>query len=235
MRCRRSHVAVLQTGNTSLGVSLLAHLVRGSARLGETGISKWSKPTTDESRCAVRHCAAWAKRRRKARDRMLRAQRARGGIGARRTGDIGFASLRGGSVAGAPSTSWPTTNASPSRTSPKTARSSRGAVTRGWADRQTCRALHHAAGAGALNRAEIFEFFRRLGTIVARNRAGVRHTFQLLVAVVLSAQATDVGSTRRPGRCSARSATLAQMVALGEEGLKSRSRPSGCSIPRRKT
>jgi endonuclease-3 len=69
---------------------------------------------------------------------------------------------------------------------------------------------------------QIFEFFRRLAE---DNPAPVTelefgNTYQLLVAVVLSAQATDVGVNKATRRLFAEVKTPAQMVALGEEGLK---------------
>jgi 4-hydroxy-tetrahydrodipicolinate reductase len=99
------HIPVLQTGNTSLGVTLLAHLVKEAAhRLGED----WDIEITEthhrhkvdapsgtalllgESAAAGRgvHLAEEAVR---GRDGMT---------GARAPGTIGFAALRGGSVAG---------------------------------------------------------------------------------------------------------------------------------------
>lgn len=97
--------AVLQTGNTSLGVTLLAHLVREAAsRLGED----WDievvethhrmKVDAPSGTALLLGEAAAAGR---GIDLARHSTRGRDGItGARRTGDIGFASLRGGSVAG---------------------------------------------------------------------------------------------------------------------------------------
>lgn len=98
-------IAVLQTGNTSLGVTLLAHLVREAAsRLGED----WDIEVTEThhrmkvdapSGTALLLGQAAAEGRQV--DLAGVSARGRDGItGARRTGDIGFASLRGGSVAG---------------------------------------------------------------------------------------------------------------------------------------
>ena len=98
-------IAVLQTGNTSLGVTLLAHLVREAAsRLGED----WDIEITEThhrmkvdapSGTALLLGEAAAKGR--GIDLASSSARGRDGItGARRAGDIGFASLRGGSVAG---------------------------------------------------------------------------------------------------------------------------------------
>lgn len=99
------NVAVLQTGNTSLGVTLLAHLVREAAsRLGED----WDIEITEThhrmkvdapSGTALLLGAAAASGR--GIDLERHSVRGRDGItGARAVGTIGFASLRGGSVAG---------------------------------------------------------------------------------------------------------------------------------------
>ncbi len=98
-------IAVLQTGNTSLGVTLLAHLVREAAgRLGEDWdievVETHHRMKVDapsgtalllgEAAAAGRGIALAGN-----------SERGRDGItGARGIGAIGFASLRGGSVAG---------------------------------------------------------------------------------------------------------------------------------------
>ena len=73
-----------------------------------------------------------------------------------------------------------------------------------------------------MNRADTFEFFRRLAednpSPVTELEFG--NTYQLLVAVVLSAQATDVGVNKATRALFREVTTPAQMVALGEEGLK---------------
>jgi 4-hydroxy-tetrahydrodipicolinate reductase len=98
-------IAVLQTGNTSLGVTLLAHLVREAAqRLGPD----WDieivethhrmKVDAPSGTALLLGEAAAAGRGEPLTDV---AQRGRDGVtGARDSGAIGFASLRGGSVAG---------------------------------------------------------------------------------------------------------------------------------------
>ncbi len=98
-------VPVLQTGNTSLGVTMLAHLVReAAARLGED----WDieivethhrmKVDAPSGTALLLGEAAAAAR---GIDLASEAERGRDGItGARGTGAIGFASLRGGTVAG---------------------------------------------------------------------------------------------------------------------------------------
>jgi 4-hydroxy-tetrahydrodipicolinate reductase len=98
-------IAVLQTGNTSLGVTLLAHLVREAAsRLGEDWdieiVETHHRMKVDApSGTALLLGEAAAAGRGVALAQM--SARGRDGItGARREGTIGFASLRGGSVAG---------------------------------------------------------------------------------------------------------------------------------------
>jgi 4-hydroxy-tetrahydrodipicolinate reductase len=99
------HIAVLQTGNTSLGVNMLAHLVREAAsRLGddwdiEIVETHHRRKVDAPSGTALLLGEAAAA----GRGITLAGHSARGrdGItGAREPGTIGFASLRGGSVAG---------------------------------------------------------------------------------------------------------------------------------------
>jgi len=73
-----------------------------------------------------------------------------------------------------------------------------------------------------MTKAEIFEFFRRLAEDDPDPRTELEfgNTYQLLVAVVLSAQATDVGVNKATRKLFAEVKTPQQMVALGEEGLK---------------
>ena len=70
--------------------------------------------------------------------------------------------------------------------------------------------------------ADIFEFFRRLAE---DNPAPVTeltfgNTYQLLVAVVLSAQSTDVGVNKATRALFAEVKTPQAMIDLGEDGLK---------------
>ena len=97
--------AVLQTGNTSLGVTLLAHLVREAAqRLGEDWdieiVETHHRMKVDApsgTALLLGHAAAEGR----GIDLAANSARGRDGItGARTAGEIGFASLRGGSVAG---------------------------------------------------------------------------------------------------------------------------------------
>jgi 4-hydroxy-tetrahydrodipicolinate reductase len=98
-------VPVLQTGNTSLGVTLLAHLVRqAAARLGpdwdiEIVEMHHRRKVDAPSGTALLLGEAAAKGRRI--ELASHSERGRDGqTGARQEGAIGFASLRGGTVAG---------------------------------------------------------------------------------------------------------------------------------------
>jgi 4-hydroxy-tetrahydrodipicolinate reductase len=98
-------IAVLQTGNTSLGVNLLAHLVEEAAsRLGED----WDIEIVEihhrrkvDAPSGTALLLAEAAARGRGIDLASNSERGRDGItGARASGIIGFAALRGGSVAG---------------------------------------------------------------------------------------------------------------------------------------
>jgi endonuclease-3 len=73
-----------------------------------------------------------------------------------------------------------------------------------------------------MNREAIFEFFRRLAEANPdpETELAYGNTYQLLVAVVLSAQATDVGVNKATAKLFRTVKTPAQMVALGEEALR---------------
>ena len=73
-----------------------------------------------------------------------------------------------------------------------------------------------------LKRDQIFELFSRLaeGNPAPKTELEYGNDYQLLVAVVLSAQATDVGVNKATRRLFEQVKTPAQMVALGEEALK---------------
>ena len=98
-------IAVLQTGNTSLGVTLLAHLVQEAAsRLGEDWdieiVETHHNKKVDAPSGTARLLGEAAARGRGI-DLGGHSERGRDGItGVRKAGDIGFASLRGGTVAG---------------------------------------------------------------------------------------------------------------------------------------
>ncbi len=73
-----------------------------------------------------------------------------------------------------------------------------------------------------MTKADIFEFFRRLAEDNPSPETELEfgNTYQLLVAVVLSAQATDVGVNKATRALFRAVTTPAQMVALGEDALK---------------
>jgi endonuclease-3 len=73
-----------------------------------------------------------------------------------------------------------------------------------------------------VTKAEIFEFFRLLAEDNPDPQTELEfgNVYQLLVAVVLSAQATDVGVNKATRKLFAEVQTPQQMVELGEEGLK---------------
>ena len=69
---------------------------------------------------------------------------------------------------------------------------------------------------------DIFEFYQRLAELNPAPRTELEYgnDYQLLVAVVLSAQATDVGVNKATRALFRDVKTPQQMVDLGEEGLK---------------
>lgn len=73
-----------------------------------------------------------------------------------------------------------------------------------------------------MNRDQIFDFFSRLAEANPAPRTELEYgnDYQLLVAVVMSAQSTDVGVNKATRALFREVQTPAQMVALGEEGLK---------------
>ena len=98
-------LAVLQTGNTSLGVTLLAHLVREAAsRLGadwDIEISETHHRMKVDAPSGTALLLGQAAAKGRGIELAEHSARGRDGItGARTAGDIGFAALRGGSVAG---------------------------------------------------------------------------------------------------------------------------------------
>ncbi|MFM5886543.1 MAG: 4-hydroxy-tetrahydrodipicolinate reductase [Novosphingobium sp.] len=98
-------IAVLQTGNTSLGVTLLAHTVREAAqRLGEDWdieIAETHHRMKVDAPSGTALLLGQAAAEGRGIDLAGHCERGRDGItGARAPGAIGFASLRGGSVAG---------------------------------------------------------------------------------------------------------------------------------------
>jgi len=73
-----------------------------------------------------------------------------------------------------------------------------------------------------MNRDQIFEFFRRLAELnpAPETELEFGNTYQLLIAVVLSAQSTDVGVNKATRALFRAVKTPQQMVDLGEDGLK---------------
>ncbi len=73
-----------------------------------------------------------------------------------------------------------------------------------------------------MKKADVFEFFSRLAADNPHPETELEsvNNYTLLVAVVLSAQATDVGVNKATRLLFQEVTTPEQMVALGEEGLK---------------
>ncbi|MEQ1549485.1 MAG: endonuclease III [Chakrabartia sp.] len=73
-----------------------------------------------------------------------------------------------------------------------------------------------------MKKADIFEFYRRLAEAnpSPETELAYGNVYQLLVAVVCSAQSTDVGVNKATRRLFEDVETPADMVALGEDGLK---------------
>jgi endonuclease-3 len=73
-----------------------------------------------------------------------------------------------------------------------------------------------------MKRADIFEFFRRLAEANPSPETELvfGNAYQMLVAVVLSAQSTDVGVNKATRALFEEVKTPAQMVELGEDALK---------------
>jgi len=69
---------------------------------------------------------------------------------------------------------------------------------------------------------QIFEFFRRLAEDNPEPETELEYgnVYQLVVAVALSAQSTDIGVNKATRKLFAEVKTPAQMIALGEDGLK---------------
>lgn len=77
--------------------------------------------------------------------------------------------------------------------------------------------------------AEVYEAFRRFREISAEPKGELEHSnpFTLLVAVVLSAQATDAGVNKATRKLFAIADTPQKMVALGEEAVREHIRTIG--------
>src|SRR3990170_5388218 len=80
-----------------------------------------------------------------------------------------------------------------------------------------------------MKRADVETFFRRLAAANPNPRGELAHVdpYTLLVAVVLSAQATDAGVNKATARLFAVADTPARMLALGEAGLREHIRTIG--------
>lgn len=85
-----------------------------------------------------------------------------------------------------------------------------------------CRKCWGFDAADAVKKADIFEFFRRLAEAnpAPETELEFGNTYQLLVAVVLSAQATDVGVNKATKKLFTQVRTPEDMLELGEAGLK---------------
>lgn len=73
-----------------------------------------------------------------------------------------------------------------------------------------------------MKRADVFEFFRRLAEANPAPETELEYgnVYQLLVAVTLSAQSTDVGVNKATRKLFAQVKTPQDMLDLGEDGLK---------------
>ena len=74
-----------------------------------------------------------------------------------------------------------------------------------------------------MKKTDIFEFYRRLAEANPdpQTELAYGNTYQLLVAVVMSAQSTDIGVNKATKRLFEKVRIPAEMVALGEDALKS--------------
>ncbi len=86
----------------------------------------------------------------------------------------------------------------------------------------SARARKPAARRSRLSKAEIHELFSRLAELDPEPTTELEYStpFELLVAVVLSAQATDVGVNKATRRLFPVANTPQAILALGEDGLK---------------
>ncbi len=223
-------IAVLQTGNTSLGVTLLAHLVREAAsRLGDDWdievleMHHRMKVDAPSGTALLLGEAAAAGRGIELAENCERGRD--GHTGARERGAIGFASLRGGTVAGEHSVILAGTQERltlcPSCRRPDDIRA-RGGQGRRMAARPARRALRDGAGARTLTKEQIFEFFRRLAEDNPSPETELEYgnAFQLVVAVALSAQATDVGVNKATRKLFAEVKTPAADAGAGRGGAQ---------------
>ena len=113
------------------------------------------------------------------------------------------------------------------------AKKSRGRAAPGRSSR---RARHDAAAPKVWTAQQINEAFRRFQAAEPDPRGELVHTdpYTLLVAVVLSAQATDAGVNKATGPLFAIADTPAKMVALGEERLREAIKTIGLYVTKSK-
>ena len=80
-----------------------------------------------------------------------------------------------------------------------------------------------------MNKTQIESFFARLAEAIPAPKSELEYAtpFQLLVAVILSAQATDAGVNKATARLFPAAPTPQAMLALGEEGLAEHIRTIG--------
>jgi len=80
-----------------------------------------------------------------------------------------------------------------------------------------------------MNAAERTEFFRRLRSVIPEPKTELQYAspFELLVAVILSAQATDVGVNKATRKLFPVARTPEEMLRLGVDGLKDHIRTIG--------
>jgi len=80
-----------------------------------------------------------------------------------------------------------------------------------------------------MNAAERTEFFRRLRSVIPEPKTELQYDspFELLVAVILSAQATDVGVNKATRKLFPVAHTPEEMLKLGVDGLKDHIRTIG--------
>jgi endonuclease III len=102
--------------------------------------------------------------------------------------------------------------------------------------RPKARARHDAAAPRVWTEKQINEAFRRFAAAEPEPRGELEHTdpYTLLVAVVLSAQATDAGVNKATKPLFAVANTPAKMVALGEERLREAIKTIGLYVTKAK-
>lgn len=98
-----------------------------------------------------------------------------------------------------------------------------------WSRPRRLRRTRRPAMVGAMQPAAIEDMFRRLRDANPEPRSELEYVnpYTLLVAVVLSAQATDVGVNKATRALFQRVTTPQQMLELGEEGLRGHIRTIG--------